>query len=105
VLQCSSAQPTHHTCAPCCRHFTEASAELRFPIVKPLNGTLFFDYGTDFDSGDKVIGDPAGARGKPGKGYGYGAGIRVDSPLGPFRLEYAWNDQMQRRFHVGLGYD
>ena len=49
-------------------------------------------------------GDPAGTRGKPGTGYGYGAGIRVDSPLGPLRLEYALNDINQRRFHFGIGY-
>ena len=46
-----------------------------------------------------------GVRGKPGTGYGYGGGVRVDSPLGPLRLEYAWNDKRQGRFHVGLGYD
>lgn len=39
------------------------------------------------------------------RGYGYGAGIRVDSPLGPVRLEYAWNDTRSGRFHVALGYD
>jgi hypothetical protein len=38
-------------------------------------------------------------------GYGYGAGIRLDSPLGPVRLEYAWNEQRSGRFHVALGYD
>lgn len=48
-------------------------------------------------------GDPAGARGKPGSGYGYGAGIRVDSPLGPLRLEYAFNDKHAMRFHFGVG--
>jgi len=40
-----------------------------------------------------------------GTGYGYGAGVRIDSPLGPVRLEYAWNARRQRRFHVALGYD
>jgi outer membrane protein assembly factor BamA len=49
-------------------------------------------------------GDPAGARGKPGSGYGYGVGVRVDSPLGPLRLEYAFNDRQARRFHFGVGY-
>jgi outer membrane protein insertion porin family len=38
-------------------------------------------------------------------GYGFGGGIRIDSPLGPVRLEYAWNDQRRGRFHVALGYD
>ncbi|OIW15946.1 hypothetical protein TanjilG_04481 [Lupinus angustifolius] len=42
-------------------------------------------------------GDPAGARLKPGNGPGSGFGIRVDSPLGPFRLEYAFNDKKHKR--------
>lgn len=51
-----------------------------------------------------LLGDPAGARNKPGSGYGYGLGIRVDSPLGPLRLEYAFNDKKEKRFHFGVGY-
>jgi outer membrane protein insertion porin family len=42
------------------------SAELRVPLVSPVEGTLFADYGSDLDSGASVLGDPAGARGKPG---------------------------------------
>ena len=49
-------------------------------------------------------GDPTGVRGKPGHGYGYEAGLRVDSPLGPLRLEYAFNDSKARRFHFGISY-
>lgn len=49
-------------------------------------------------------GDPAGARLKPGSGYGHGFGIRVDSPLGPLGLEYAFNDRQTRRFHFGVGH-
>ena len=49
-------------------------------------------------------GDPAGARYKPGSVYGYGFGIRVDSPLGPLRLEYAFNDRQEKRFHFGVGH-
>lgn len=49
------------------------------------------------------VGDPAGARLKPGSGYGYGFGVRVDSPLGPLRLEYAFNDKHTGRFHFGVG--
>jgi outer membrane protein insertion porin family len=66
-------------------------------------GTLFADYGSDLDSGQRVLGDPAGARGKPGSGHGYGAGVRIDSPVGPLRLEYAWNAAGLRRFHLGIG--
>ncbi|CAM6046827.1 unnamed protein product [Sphagnum compactum] len=81
-----------------------ASGEISVPLIGPVEGAIFADYGTDLGSGHTVPGDPAGVRGKPGKGYGYGAGIRVDSPLGPLRLEYAFNDNHARRFHFGIGY-
>lgn len=51
----------------------------------------------------EVLGDPAGARGKPGHGYGVGAGVRIDTPIGPLRLEYAWSDTGAPRFHLGIG--
>lgn len=50
-----------------------------------------------------LSGDPAGARSKLGSGYGYGIGVRLDSPLGPLRLEYAYNDMQLKRFHFGVG--
>lgn len=77
--------------------------EVSFPLTGPVEGVIFADYGTDLGSGPTVPGDPAGARLKPGSGYGYGLGIRVDSPLGPLRLEYAFNDQRTGRFHFGVG--
>ncbi|XP_051118804.1 outer envelope protein 80, chloroplastic [Andrographis paniculata] len=79
------------------------SGEISFPVIGPLEGAVFADYGTDIGSGSAVPGDPAGARNKPGSGYGYGVGIRLDSPLGPLRLEYAFNDQRTGRFHFGIG--
>ncbi|BDA46032.1 Outer envelope protein 80, chloroplastic [Coccomyxa sp. Obi] len=85
------------------RNYVTGTAGLHWPIFGPVDGALFFDYGTDLDSGQTVLGDPAGARGKPGSGYGFGAGIRVDSPVGPLRLEYAFNDKFVRRFHFGIG--
>lgn len=51
-----------------------------------------------------LCGARAGVRGKPGRGYGYGLGVRADTPLGPLRLEYAWNEARAGRFHVGVGY-
>ncbi|XP_039125042.1 outer envelope protein 80, chloroplastic [Dioscorea cayenensis subsp. rotundata] len=86
------------------RSYAVGSGEVSFPLYGPLEGVLFADYGSDLGSGGTVPGDPAGARGKPGSGYGYGLGIRVGSPLGPLRLEYALNDRHARRFHFGVGY-
>ncbi|CAA0805777.1 Outer envelope protein 80- chloroplastic [Striga hermonthica] len=85
------------------RSYVVGSGEISFPVRGPIEGALFADYGTDLGSGPTVPGDPAGARNKAGGGYGYGVGIRVDSPLGPIRLEYAFNDQRTGRFHFGIG--
>ncbi|KAG7551262.1 POTRA domain [Arabidopsis thaliana x Arabidopsis arenosa] len=85
------------------RSYVVGSGEMSFPVRGPVEGVIFTDYGTDMGSGSTVPGDPAGARLKPGSGYGYGLGVRVDSPLGPLRLEYAFNDQHAGRFHFGVG--
>ncbi|KAJ4827882.1 Outer envelope protein 80, chloroplastic [Turnera subulata] len=86
------------------RSYVVGSSEISFPVLGPVEGVIFSDYGTDLGSGPTVPGDPAGARMKPGSGYGYGLGIRVDSPLGPLRLEYALNDKQTKRFHFGVGH-
>lgn len=85
------------------RKYVATTAEIHWPLIGPLEGTVFADYGSDLDSAASVLGDPAGVRGKPGSGYGYGAGVRIDSPVGPLRLEYAFNDKGLRRFHLGIG--
>ncbi|XXG48608.1 hypothetical protein AAC387_Pa02g3005 [Persea americana] len=86
------------------RSYAVGSGEISFRMFGPVEGAIFADYGSDLGSGSKVLGDPAGVRGKPGSGHGYGAGIRVDSPLGPLRLEYALNDRHATRFHFGVGH-
>ncbi|KAK4787965.1 hypothetical protein SAY86_019284 [Trapa natans] len=86
------------------RSYVVGSGEISFPLLGPVDGAIFADYGNDLGSGPTVPGDPAGARLKPGSGYGYGLGIRVDSPLGPLRLEYAFNDRQTGRFHFGVGH-
>ena len=60
------------------RNFVAGSAELRVPLVSPVEGVLFGDWGSDLDSGASVLGDPAGARGKPGAVGGGG----LVAPLG-----------------------
>lgn len=86
------------------RSYVVGSGEISFPMFGPVEGALFADYGSDLGSGPMVPGDPAGARLKPGSGYGYGFGVHVDSPLGPLRLEYAFNDKQASRFHFGVGH-
>lgn len=65
------AKPMHD----CCRHLfvrcllccCSFDVCFRWLLAKPVHGTLFADYGSDLDSGESVIGDPAGTRGKPGR--------------------------------------
>ncbi|MGF1675298.1 MAG: BamA/TamA family outer membrane protein, partial [Rivularia sp. (in: cyanobacteria)] len=88
------------------RSYVLASAEYRFPIpiLDSLGGVLFADFATDLGSGDTVIGNPAGVRGKPGEGFGYGAGLRLNSPLGLIRADYGLNDQGESKVHFGIGH-
>ena len=80
--------------------FVLLSAEYRFPIVNDikvlvdfdLQGSLFFDYGTDLDTADQVIGKPAIARNKKGDGFGYGLGLHAKTDFGLIRAEFAFND-------------
>ncbi|MEG4985077.1 BamA/TamA family outer membrane protein [Microcoleus sp. BR0-C5] len=85
------------------RSFLEASVEYRFPIISFIGGALFLDAGTDLGTGKDVPGDPAGIRKKPGSGYGYGLGVRVQSPLGPIRIDYGINDTGDNQIHFGIG--
>ncbi len=87
------------------RSFAQATAEYRFPIFNPVGGVLFVDYGTDLGSGESVIGNPAGARLKPGSALGLGAGLRIQSPLGPLRIDYGIGQgdggESQLQFAIG----
>lgn len=85
------------------RSFLQASAEFRFPIFSIISGALFLDAATDFGSQGSVPGDPGGARRKPGSGFGYGLGVRIQSPLGPIRIDYGINDDGDGRLHFGIG--
>ncbi len=85
------------------RSFLEGSVEYRFPIISFIGGALFLDAGTDFGTGKDVPGDPAGVRRKPGSGYGYGLGVRIQSPLGPIRIDYGINDSGDNQIHFGIG--
>jgi outer membrane protein insertion porin family len=85
------------------RSYVQASVEYRFPIISFLGLGVFADYGTDLGTGSSVTGNPAGVRSKPGNGFGYGAGVRLQSPIGPLRLDYGLNNIGETRIQFGLG--
>jgi outer membrane protein assembly factor BamA len=59
-----------------------ASAEARFPIAGRFGGILLFDAGNVWDGAWEIR--PSDLL------YDAGAGIRVQTPVGPFRLDYAY---------------
>jgi outer membrane protein insertion porin family len=97
------------------RHWLQLGAELESPqFWQRFSSVAFVDAGSDLNTGQTVVGDPAGTRGKPGKGLGYGIGLRMTSPMGPLRLDYAWCDRskwreegrstlLHGRLHIGIG--
>jgi outer membrane protein insertion porin family len=85
------------------RSYVQATAEYRFPIFSIIGGVVFFDFGTDLGTAGNVPGRPAQIRNKPGTGFGYGAGVRIQSPLGPIRIDYGFNDEGDSRIQFGIG--
>lgn len=81
------------------RSFLQATMEYRFPLISIVNGALFFDVGTDFGSGNRA----SQLLNKNGTGYGYGVGVRVNSPLGPIRVDWGFNDEGDNRINFGIG--
>lgn len=87
------------------RSFFQATAEYRFPIFRIVGGALFADYGSTLGSEDGLNGAPSPSelRELPGSGFGYGVGVRVQSPLGPIRVDYAINDDGDNEIQFGIG--
>ncbi len=85
------------------RSYFQATAEYRFPIISAVGGALFVDYGTNLGSDSAVPGVPSLVRGLPGSGLGYGLGVRIQSPVGPIRIDFGLNDQGESRVNFGIG--
>jgi len=85
------------------RSYVLASAEYRFPIFRPVGGVLFADFASDLGSGDTVLGEPAIVRSKPGYGFAYGAGLRIESPIGLLRADFGINNRGDSQVQFGIG--
>ncbi|BAZ16766.1 surface antigen D15 domain-containing protein [Calothrix sp. NIES-4071] len=81
------------------RSYVQATVEYRFPVFSVVSGALFFDVGSDLGSSTR----PAEVLNKNGTGYGYGLGVRVQSPLGPIRIDYGINNDGDSRINFGIG--
>jgi outer membrane protein insertion porin family len=81
------------------RSFVQASAEYRFPVFSVVSGVLFFDVGSDLGTSTRA----AELLNKDGTGFSYGVGVRVQSPLGPIRIDYGINGDGDSRINFGIG--
>ena len=81
------------------RSYVQASAEYRFPVFSVISGALFFDFGSDLGTNTLA----AQLLNKDGSGYGYGLGVRIQSPLGPIRIDYGINGDGDSRINFGIG--
>lgn len=85
------------------RYFVQGTAEYRFPIFSVVGGALFLDVGSNLGSGGNVPGEPSEVRDLPGTGAGIGLGVRIQSPLGPIRVDFGFNTDGGNRLHFGIG--
>jgi outer membrane protein insertion porin family len=79
-------------------HMILANNELRFPIMDALQGVLFVDAGDAW--GGRLANQVSGATHELRVGYGFG--VRLQTPIGPIRLDYGWGDA-GNQFHFGIG--
>ena len=79
--------------------YVQGAVEYRFPVFSVVSGALFFDYGSDLGTSTKA----AQLLNKNGNGYSYGLGLRVQSPLGPIRIDYGITDDGDSRINFGIG--
>jgi outer membrane protein insertion porin family len=81
------------------RSYVQATVEYRFPVFSVISGAVFADFGSDLGSSTRA----GEVLNKNGTGYGYGIGVRVQSPLGPIRIDYGINDDGDSRINFGIG--
>lgn len=74
----------------------KATLEYRFPIVKKVQGVLFTDNGYAWDKRHEDAFDFGLIKSS------YGVGLRINSPLGPVKLDYGYGED-GGKFHFSFG--
>lgn len=70
-----------------------ATAEYRFPVANKVQGVVFSDIGNAWEDGSYKLDD---------LNYSVGVGLRLTTPIGPVRIDYAKGDQGGRA-HFSFG--
>lgn len=74
----------------------KATLEYRFPIVKKVQGVVFTDNGYAWDKRHEDAFDLGLIKSS------YGVGLRINSPLGPVKLDYGYGED-GGKFHFSFG--
>ncbi len=74
----------------------KGTIEYRVPLVKKVQGVLFMDSGYAWDKRFEDAFDMSKVK------FSYGAGLRINSPLGPIKLDYGYGSD-GGRFHFSFG--
>ena len=79
------------------KYMYNATLEYRFPLVKKVSGVLFTDVGDAWDAPNVPWYDS-----KKGFNMSVGAGVRVQTPIGPIKLDYGKGKE-DSKFHFSFG--
>ena len=74
----------------------KATLEYRFPIIKKVQGVIFTDNGYAWDKRHEDDFDMGEIKNS------YGVGLRINSPLGPIKLDYGYGED-GGKFHFSFG--
>jgi outer membrane protein insertion porin family len=69
--------------------------EYRIPFNDSFTGVLFTDAGNVWEDRDKIALNDLY--------YGYGLGLRMNTPVGQLRLDYGWDEDQDGQFHFSIG--
>jgi len=71
------------------------NVEYRIPFNESFTGVLFTDAGNVWEDRDSIsLNDLY---------YGYGLGMRMNTPVGQLRLDYGWDEDQEGRLHFSIG--
>ncbi len=76
------------------RKFVLGNFEVRFNLQKLFGLVLFYDIGDAYDVDETDDMDLK---------HSYGIGLRLRTPIGPFRFDYGKGEDRSGRFHFGIG--
>lgn len=79
-----------------------ASVELRKPIAQAISGVVFLDYGDAWDGNPEFFITQFPQTENFNGNFGYGVGLRVNTPIGHIRLDYGIGSEGGRT-HFSMG--